>query len=211
MNPIQSIQLFIGTLLKIPVKRTGGGPSPGNPAFPGRSSARIAVLFLCGILLGVSGCDDNKKNQRDLEEQRQLFIMLNAPPNALAACEASVSSALNCADAAGGGGTGGVAYQSGYVDALERIYQLSVPAPRGAAEVCSVLAHSPRYPDPTNQDVLYSTGARVCFFSCEQGFWERNEQNGRCTGSGFFLLSPADDEDYKTCLEDCLARGTIFP
>lgn len=169
----------------------------------------VKVHLLIRVILSISllfvNCDDNKKDEPDIERVQWLYLYFTNPTDVRGSCLGAIGTAINCADTAGG------AAHSTYVGTLNSIYTLSLALTAVATDVCDVLPDSPNYPVPGDTETTYSAGAKICFFDCEKDFWQRHDDAGHCNSTDFSNLLTQKDDIYDGCLKVCFERGTLLP
>lgn len=175
-----------------------------------QKSILLSLLF---IVLCTFGCEsDSKENEPDLEKQRWMFLLFTNSSDPRTSCIQSMNGTLLCADNAGGGGAGGAALWNNYTTFITSIYSITIASPGGPAEICDALVQSENFPVPGGTDLKFSDGAKICFWDCEQLYWERVLNDGHCTAEEFpFLSIPENDAELKECRDLCLKQGTILP
>ena len=160
---------------------------------------RALPLFLLSLCV-LTTCDSTD-HEKDLEKDRQMYILLKELPGDQPTCVQEETSAFNCAIAAGVG-------SAGYVAALQTALGITVAAPKSQTEVCQAYSGSSAFANT-------SIGARISIFDCGRQYWDSSLAGGRCTGANFASLMTAlaqkTDTSYAYCLNACLIQGTIFP
>ena len=148
---------------------------------------------------------DTATKEPSSEEQQLEYLLLMRQSSPVASCQVAMTTALECANTAGGS-----TFQTVFTTILETTYSISIPSPKAAADICDVLPNATTYPNPLDTSRTYTTGAKICFFDCEKAYWLRQTSGGTCTSSGFTSLGSSSDSQYRSCTEACLTRGTVF-
>jgi hypothetical protein len=170
------------------------------------------VLLFAGLIMLISGCD-SRDGEPDMEQQQTLYLALTAPTQTdlNEICTKNAAHAFTCATETGIPGGSEM-----YVGFKEAMYKVDVPFPATKENYCETVIPSADFPVPVDESIApadrktYSTGAKVCFLTCEGGFWERSISQGDCTAEKYSTLNYLDDQVQKDCLEDCLKTGTVF-
>ena len=167
----------------------------------------IAMLIIFNLAALWSCENKDKKKADEVAWLRLVYLWVNLPDDLSEACQSAKGSALNCM-----GSAGGTALQEQYIITMEQLYQIVVSPPREATQLCDSLINSPDFPIPGGSgEMSYSTGAKICFFSCEGEFWETAINSAQCNLAELSNLQPGASETYSQCIEECLIQGSIIP
>ncbi|MCE9597619.1 MAG: hypothetical protein K8S54_06585 [Spirochaetia bacterium] len=170
---------------------------------------RLALPLI--VLLGVSSCDsvDHKKD-RDAEQQRLIYVASLLTRDSTDHCAQAETAALACSGAAGLSAT--------YVSTLQAGYGIT-NATQTATAICSQLPSSVLFTGSTEN-------ARNCHFDCNKAYFERLQNEGRCTAALFPAALTAytgclpliwvnscssKDSALNSCLVSCFKTGTVVP
>ncbi len=169
-------------------------------------SQLLMILTFLALPVFTSGCD-SRSDRVDMEELKVFVLLLTKPTNLTLECYNSQVNAFQCANNTGLAGATEI-----YVSAMESAYSITVASPRDEAALCDSQTLSPEFPVPGSDNSNFSTGAKACFYECSGDYWSRMQIAGKCTAADYTSILSSTDEDYTTCLEECLGVGTVlFP
>ncbi|MBI3396014.1 MAG: hypothetical protein HY042_09275 [Spirochaetia bacterium] len=134
-----------------------------------------AILLL--ILLGPLVSCDSAAHNEDKEKSQTMILAVTRATDVRGYCVLSESASYACGNTAG-------LYASTAVyatSAVQPTYSVTVPAPQGINEICSVLPNAAVF-------AKYSDGAKICQFQCGQAYWEQKKAAGLCTGASYVSL-----------------------
>lgn len=179
---------------------------------PSSSIKSIMPTIICTVCLTLSHCpSDSAEKIQDREETVALLNLLRLPTDqdVIHSCEASHQAGLNCSS------TGGS--QSEYERAFRIAFAL--PASSSVTSTCAQSAQKePVIPGINPPLPELSAGSKICYFECSRQYWQSID----CSSSyninlaNWKLCSPANRETtcsiepIRTCLSNCLDRGTVY-
>ena len=170
---------------------------------------RIPIFFSAAICIScitlLTGCEYDSRSSSRKENKEYLaavYLLATKPADSVSSCENSQKKALSCASRASSTVI--------YISALQTTYSITVRQPQSEKEICSELVNNPRYPNPSNTTVTWSTGAKNCIFDCSARYWDKKESEGKCNQSDYTsILDPSSDSTYKDCQNKCMTQGTV--